>query len=76
MKYPTAPAKMRDAVIDFILHWSNRTGISISSFLAWLGMANSTFYNWRDRYGLQNRHNGVIPRHFWLEDWEKQAIIT
>jgi len=75
MKYLTAPAKMRDAVIDFILHWSTRTGISITSFLAWLGMANSTFYNWRDRYGIQNRHNGVIPRHFWLEDWEKQAII-
>jgi len=32
--------------------------------------------NLRDRYGLQNRHNGVIPRHFWLEDWEKQAIIN
>jgi hypothetical protein len=22
-----------------------------------------------------NEHNGWIPRDFWLEDWEKQAII-
>jgi transposase InsO family protein len=22
-----------------------------------------------------NRHNGWVPRDFWLEDWEKQAII-
>lgn len=23
-----------------------------------------------------NEHNGWIPRDFWLEDWEKQAILT
>ena len=22
-----------------------------------------------------NDHNGWVPRDFWLEDWEKQAII-
>jgi putative transposase len=22
-----------------------------------------------------NEHNGWVPRDFWLEDWEKQAII-
>ena len=22
-----------------------------------------------------NEHNGWIPRDFWLEDWEKQAIV-
>jgi len=22
-----------------------------------------------------NKHNGWVPRDFWLEDWEKQAII-
>ena len=33
------------------------------------------FYNWRERYGKVNEHNGWVPRDFWLEDWEKQAII-
>jgi hypothetical protein len=27
------------------------------------------------RYGKVNEHNGWVPRDFWLEDWEKQAII-
>jgi putative transposase len=33
------------------------------------------FYDWRERYGKVNEHNGWVPRDFWLEDWEKQAII-
>jgi putative transposase len=28
-----------------------------------------------ERYGKVNEHNGWVPRDFWLEDWEKQAII-
>ena len=35
----------------------------------------SKFYDWRERYGKVNEHNGWGPRDFWLEDWEKQAII-
>jgi putative transposase len=34
-----------------------------------------TFYNWRQRYGKVNEHNGWIPRDHWLEDWEKKAIL-
>jgi transposase len=26
--------------------------------------------------GKVNEHNGWVPRGFWLEDWEKQAIIA
>src|SRR6266481_3687755 len=28
------------------------------------------------RYGRVNEHNGWVPRDFWLEEWEKQAIIA
>jgi hypothetical protein len=38
-------------------------------------MAASKFYDWRERYGKVNEHNGWVPRDFWLEDWEKQAIV-
>lgn len=62
-------------MVDFVLRWSDRTGIRLIKYLSWLGLQSSTFYNWRNRYGLKNKHNGLIPRHFWLEDWEKQAII-
>lgn len=45
-------------------------------FIAWLGIGKSKFYNWHARYGKVNEHNGKIPRDFWLEDREKQAIIA
>lgn len=38
-------------------------------------ISSSKYYNWKERYGKANEHNGLIPRDFWLEDWEKQAII-
>ena len=50
--------------------------ISAERFIRWLGISGSKFYGWRERYGRVNEHNGWIPRDFWLEDWEKQAIIA
>jgi transposase InsO family protein len=40
-----------------------------------LGIGQSKFHDWKDRYGKVNEHNGWVPRDWWLEDWEKQAII-
>jgi hypothetical protein len=42
----------------------------------WAWHRASKFYDWRERYGKVNEHNGWVPRDFWLEDWEKQAIIN
>ena len=62
-----------------ILHgtilWSAQTEIHAGRFIAWLGIAPSKFYSWRRRYGSVNEHNGWVPRDFWLEEWEKQAIL-
>jgi len=44
-------------------------------FIVWLGITPSKFYDWKRRYGKVNEHNHWIPRDFWLEDWEKEAII-
>lgn len=38
-------------------------------------MTKSKFYTWIDRYGKVNEHNAPIPRDFWIEDWEREAII-
>ena len=58
---------------------SSRTGLLPSSRngqpTEWLDITASKFYDWRERYGKVNEHNGWVPRDFWLEDWEKQAII-
>jgi len=48
----------------------------VTHFISWLGLAASKFYNWQQRYGKVNEHNALIPRDFWLEDWERQAIIN
>lgn len=69
------PHDVRDSLIDYINLWSLKSGITISSFIQWLGIGSSKFYNWRQRYGKTNEHNSWIPRDFWLQDWEKQAII-
>jgi putative transposase len=40
-----------------------------------MGLGASKFHQWCGRYGKINEHNGQIPRDWWLEDWEKQAIL-
>jgi transposase InsO family protein len=62
--------------MDFVNEWSGKTEIGANHFIEWIDLAASKFYNWRLRYGKANEHNGRIPRDFWLEDWEKQAIIS
>lgn len=45
-------------------------------FIEWLAVAPSKYYDWQSRYGKVNEHNGLIPRDFWLEESEKQAIVN
>jgi putative transposase len=70
------PHDLRDQIVDFVRHWSDQTEIGAGRFIGWLGITASKFYSWRMRYGRVNEHNGWIPRDFWLEDWEKQAIVN
>ena len=61
--------------MDFVRRWSQKSKISDGRFIEWLDITASKFYDWRERYGKVNEHNGWIPRDFWLEEWEKQAIV-
>lgn len=61
--------------MDFVNYWVDRTGFTISGFITWLGIGSSKFYDWQKRYGKVNEHNAWIPRDFWLQEWEKRAII-
>jgi transposase InsO family protein len=63
-------------VVDFVRRWSEKTEIGAGRFIRWLGLRASKFYSWRERYGRVNEHNGWVPRDFWLEEWEKQAIVA
>ena len=67
---------MRDAVVAFIRRWAEKTSLAIEQLLKWLDLSAGKFYDWCQRFGQTNRHNGRIPRDFWLQDWEKQAILN
>lgn len=57
-------------------YWSEATGLPVKNYIGWLQIQSSKYYNWKTRYGKANEHNGLIPRDFWLEAWEKEAIIS
>jgi putative transposase len=61
--------------VDFIRNWSDKTGLTIDRLLKWLGLSVGKYYEWRQRFGQTNQHNGSVPRNFWLTDWEKKAIL-
>lgn len=75
MRGQWTPHDTRDQVIDFVRRWRDRTEIASRQFIPWLGVSASKFYDWRQRYGKVNEHNGWVPRDFWLEEWEKRAIV-
>jgi len=53
--------------VDFVRRWSEKTEIGTGRFIGWLAITASKFYDWRERYGKVNEHNGSVPRDFWLE---------
>lgn len=69
------PHDTRDSIVDFVRYWSDLAEITTQRFISWIGISTSKFYEWKRRYGMTNEHNCWIPRDFWLQEWEKQAII-
>jgi transposase InsO family protein len=62
-------------VVDYVKAWSEKTEIPVEQLVGWLGIGRSKFYDWRSRYGKANEHNCQVPRDFWLEPWETEAIL-
>jgi putative transposase len=69
------PHDIRDAVVDYVRKWSEKTELTQGQIRDWIGLPSSTFWKWTRRYGQAYEHGGWVPRDHWLEDWEKQAII-
>lgn len=40
-----------------------------------IGIQRSKYYDWRNRLGVENNHNGKLPKQHWLTPDEKNAII-
>jgi len=69
------PHDTRDEIVDYVGYWTKRAQLPAKTLLGWLCLRTSKFHDWKKRYGSLNEHNGKVPRDFWLEDWEKQAIL-
>ncbi len=69
------PPDVRDEVVDFVHEWSAKTEAPAEVILDLIGLYFSKFHNWEARYGKENCHNANVPRDFWLEKWEREAII-
>jgi len=66
---------IRDEVIDYVRYFSDKTEIVAADFIKRIGITRSKYYDWKERYGKVNEHNGLVPRDFWLTDDEKQGIV-
>ena len=62
--------------MDYLNRWTQRAELPAERLLAWLGLATSKFHQWKSRYGKVNEHNALVPRDWWLEQWERQAILA
>jgi transposase InsO family protein len=55
---------------------SKRSEISLGILIRELGISRSKYYSWISRNGQPNRHNGQIPRYFWILPHERKAILN
>ena len=67
---------MRDAVVDFVHRWQKKTQLKRGLFLRGLNLRRNKFCSWEARYGQTNYHNGPVPRDWWVEAWEKDAMVA
>ena len=66
---------MRDQVVDFVQRWVPKSGVTQRKMLKWIGISAGKLHDWQQRHGQENKHNAVLPRQLWLDDWEKMAIL-
>lgn len=69
------PPDLRDAVVDFVRRFSQRTEQPVRWVLDRLSLAPAQFYRWIDRYGRVKTRNGPVPRDHWLLPAEREAIL-
>jgi len=70
------PHDTRDAVIDFVRDFCELTELPTQRVIRWIGVSRGKFYDWRERYGKANEHNGLVPRDHWITDEERRRIIA
>jgi putative transposase len=75
LKGQWVPPDTRDAVVDYVRTWADKTELPQDRLIAWLGVGRSKFFDWRTRFGKVNEHNAWVPRDHWLLPEERQTIL-
>jgi len=65
---------IRDSIIDYVDHISHKSELSYMSLIKMLGITRSRFYEWQKRIGVENRHNGKLPKSHWILPFERKSI--
>jgi len=66
---------VRDEIVTHLGYWSRRAEFPVVKMLKEIDLAEWKFYQWKNRFGHPNQHNGSQPREYWLLREEKRAII-
>lgn len=61
--------------MDYIEKISRRTEIDKRTILSWLEIHPGKYYDWKKRYGMDNHHNGNIPKSHWILPEEYQVLL-
>jgi putative transposase len=61
--------------VKYFAEIRRRSHLGIGSMIGMLGIRREKYYDWSRRYGLENNHNGKIPKKHWLTPEEQEAII-
>ncbi len=67
---------MRQEAVDFVQAWSKKTPLTQAQILVRLGLSSGKYHAWVQRYELENAHNARLPKEFWLQNDEKEAILS
>lgn len=59
----------------FCDHIAEESSFKKAQVIQMLGVNRSKYYDWLARYGIENFHNGRIPKSHWTTPEEKQAVI-
>lgn len=61
--------------MEYIEKTSIRTGIEKQRIISFLGIQPGKYYSWKKRYGIDNHHNGQLPKSHWILPQEYQTVV-
>lgn len=62
--------------MNYCTHIAAESQLNTGVLIEKLGISRSKFFDWRQRLGIANNHNGAIPKAHWTTPEETQAVIN